>query len=66
MKYTFTDCFISGDSHQRFHRRFVNTASKEEKDAFKRDTRITITNPKRIQYNSNTEDKSIFIHDVTV
>jgi hypothetical protein len=32
----------------------------------KRDTRITITNPKRIQYNSNTEDKSIFIHDVTV
>jgi hypothetical protein len=32
----------------------------------KRDTRITITNPKRIQYNSNTEDESMFLHDVTV
>jgi hypothetical protein len=30
----------------------------------KRDTRITITNPKRIQYNSNTEDESMFLHDV--
>ncbi|HEY6535590.1 MAG TPA: winged helix-turn-helix domain-containing protein [Candidatus Nitrosocosmicus sp.] len=34
--------------------RFVNTASKEEKEIFKKGTRITLANPKRIHNNSST------------
>jgi hypothetical protein len=32
----------------------------------KRSIRITLANPKRIQYNSSTEDESMFIHNVTI
>ena len=34
-------------------KRLMNTASKEEKDTFKRGTKITLANPKRI-HNSGT------------
>ena len=53
-KYIFTDCFTSGDSLQRFHRRdLLILHQKKRKRHSKRGTRINFTNPKRI-YNSGT------------
>jgi hypothetical protein len=64
MKYTSTDCFINGLSAKTPQKRFVNTSSKEEKDAFKKGTGNPLANPTRIR--NSIEDESIFVHDIPI
>jgi len=54
MKCIFTDYLISGDFHQRFHRRdLLIPPQKKKKRHSKRDTRKTLeANPRRIHHSS--------------